>query len=399
MADILFLCQRIPFPPTKGDKIRSFHILDHLARRHRIHLGTFVDDPEDRGFEADLKRYCADALVLPLDRRVATGRALLALPSATPLSIAFYRDRRMQRWVDGVLARRPAAAFLFSSAMAQYVVGHPAAPPRVVMDFVDVDSEKWAAYARDRQGPRRWVYAREAKRLLAYDRQIAARVDASLFVSQAEADLFGTLAPESAGRIHPLSNGIDTVFFDPTLTYADPYSPGKPVLVFTGAMDYEPNVKAVCWFASQVLPLVRAARPAAEFWIVGANPASAVRALDRHPGVTVTGRVADIRPYLAHADVAVAPMFLGRGIQNKVLEAMAMARPTVVSAEAVEGIGAGDGAELLVAPLSPRGFADATLEALAPGAAALGQRARRYLLDAFAWERTIAPLGACLGLP
>ena len=240
----------------------------------------------------------------------------------------------------------------------------------------------------------RWIYRRESRLLARAETEIAARSAASLFVSEAEADLFRRRPGVAAERVHALGNGVDLDYFNGSRTYPDPYPPGGPVLVFTGMMDYRANVDAVRWFTDRVLPAVRARHGDARFAIVGAKPDERVRKLAERAGVIVTGRVADVRPYVAHAAVAVAPLRIARGIQNKVLEAMAMARPVVASSEAFEGIDAEPGTDLLVAGGDGDGFADLVCRLLDdPGeAAGLGARGRRRLSGHYTWERRLAPL-------
>lgn len=229
-------------------------------------------------------------------------------------------------------------ALAFSSAMGQYLPDGLAPALRRVMDFVDVDSDKWRQYAEQQSWPMSWIYAREARQLLAYDRNIAANWDASLFVSEAEAELFRAMVPAASGRVHALHNGVDLDYFTPRQDHANPYGEGEQVLVFTGAMDYWANVDAVTWFVDEVWPRLRDDLAQARFYIVGSRPSEAVRALAKRPGVVVTGTVDDVRPYLAHARLAVAPLRVARGVQNKVLEAMAMARPLVMTPAAADGI-------------------------------------------------------------
>jgi sugar transferase (PEP-CTERM/EpsH1 system associated) len=390
MAEILFLCQRIPYPPNKGDKIRSFHILRRLAARHTLRVGSFVDDPADWQHADALRGLCAELFLVPLSRRWATMRSASGLVSGLPLTVPFYRDRRLAAWVTDTLARKPAdAVFVFSSAMAQYVPRGDARPRRFAMDFVDVDSEKWAAYAEGRRGAAGWVYRREARRLLDYDRAVAQRADISLFVSDREADLFRRLAPESTEKIRGLSNGVDTTYFDPAAT-APALSSGQPSLVFTGAMDYWPNIEAVTWFADNVLPGVRQRHPRAIFRIVGLKPDKRVLELGQRPGIEVTGPVPDVRPYLAGAGAVVAPMAIARGIQNKILEAMAMARPTVTSPEGLEGIAATDGRQVFCAERSTAPFLAQTLAALDRRIGEeVGAAARAFVLDRFSWDSTL----------
>jgi sugar transferase (PEP-CTERM/EpsH1 system associated) len=269
---------------------------------------------------------------------------------------------------------------------------------RFVMDFVDVDSDKWRQYAADARPPMRWIYAREASRLLAFDRRVAARADAAVFVSEAEAALFRRLAPEVAGKTFAVSNGIDCDYFSPAHSFSSPFAGPGPHLVFTGTMDYRPNIDAVVWFARDILPLVRRALPGATFTIVGAKPARDVLALGSISEVKVTGRVDDVRPFIRHADVIVAPLRLARGIQNKVLEGMAMARPVVTTPQGLEGIDARPGAELLVAT-TPAEFAATVETAIGPNAHRLGEAARDLMIRSYAWSAQLAALDKLLDPP
>lgn len=388
MNHLLFLCQRIPFPPNKGDKLRSFSVLRHLSKSWKIHLGCFIDDPADRQHEDDLRPYCADLCCIGLDRQWARLRSLSGLVTGSALSEPYFHSRKLRDWVDGVLRDiRPPAAFLYSSVMGQYLpAGGPLRPRRVVMDFVDVDSDKWRQYAEMRPWPFSWIYGRESRRLLAFDRQVAEKSDACLFVSGPEAALFRRLAPETSAKTFAIANGVDFSYFNPWNLRPNPFPPDTPAIVFTGAMDYWPNEDAVAWFAESMLPAIRAQVPRAAFFIVGGNPTTRVTRLGQLPGVTVTGRVPDVRPYLAHAAVCVAPMRVARGIQNKVLEGMAMARVVVTTAQGLEGIDALPGRDHLLADgVAP--FIAATVKALTdPALAPIGLAARRRIVNSYAWD-------------
>lgn len=386
MDDLLFLCHRIPFPPDKGDKIRSFHILDHLAARYRVHLGCFYDNPADARHIDALKRRCASVFCLPLARARARVKSLTALVAGGSLTEAYFRDPRLAAWVaETMAARKPTRIFVFGSAMAPYALPHRAAMR--VFDMVDVDSEKWGAYAQARPWPLSWLYAREQRTLLALERMAAAAFDWTLLVSRMEAELFRRLAPEAAERIVALRNGVDTAYFDPGRNYARPFADGASAIVFTGAMDYWPNIQAVEWFASAVMPLISGRDPRLEFWIVGANPGPAVRRLARDPAIRVTGRVEDTRPYLAHAAAIVAPLQVARGIQNKVLEAMAMARPVVATPEAAEGI-VDEGAEELIVRAGKADFAEGIRRAMSDRGASTGRKARTLVEARFQWSQS-----------
>ncbi len=388
MKELLFLCHRIPYPPNKGDKIRAFHLLRALARHYTVHLGTFVDDPQDWAHRSKLDELCAQQCYRPLQPRAARFRSLAGLFNGQPLSFPYYHDRALQRWVTRLVRERSIETIVvFSAAMAPYV--QYCRQARRVLDFVDVDSEKWRQYAGTASLPMRWVYAREGRKLLAAERVHAASFDASVFVSKAEAELFRERAPESAERVIAINNGVDSAYFDPAQDYADPYAGGGPrTMVFTGAMDYRANIDAVAWFAREVLPLIRQNRPDASFCIVGTRPAREVLELARLPGVTVTGAVPDVRPYLAHAVFAVAPLRIARGLQNKVLEALSMGKQIVLTPEAAAGL----------LPLGP-GFAAVASE---PGALAKHAErllddnhvapcaaARAYVLEHYGWDRQL----------
>lgn len=392
--NVLLLVHRIPYPPDKGDKIRSWRLLEHLlSRGDRVHLGAFVDERQDFAHEGMLRERCAGLLLRPLDpraRKLASTRGLL---DGRALSLPYYADRAMQAWVDRTIADAAIEqVVVFSSTMAQFVDKPRHARLSRVVDFVDVDSRKWLQYAERHRGPLAWVYRRESARLLDYERQVARDFDASLFVSPEEAALFRSLAPEAADRVDWYGNGVDTAYFDPALAGDTPFPPGGPVLVFTGAMDYWANEDAVTWFAAEVLPRLRAARPGLRLWIVGSKPGPRVQALKELPEVHVTGRVPDVRPYLAHATVAVAPLRVARGIQNKVLEAMAMARPLACTGAAAEGL------DLPCAPWlsvqdEPAAQADAILGLLAMPAA---PQAREWVRDRFSWPARLARLQGTL---
>lgn len=391
MDDLLLLVHRIPYPPDKGDKIRSYHLLRHLARRYRVHVGAFVDDAEDWRHADALGSMCASVHLVGIRPALAKLLALRGLLSGEALTLGYYRHPRMAAWVRAQLAAGVRRVVCYSSAMGQFVIDSQGV--RRVMDFVDMDSDKWRQYADTRPWPLSWLYRREAARLLAWERRVATAFDYGLFVSGQEAADFRRAAPETAERIGWYGNGVDADYFSPERAYDDPYPQGAEALVFTGAMDYWPNVDAVTWFAREVFPAIRRERPAAVFYVVGSRPAAEVQALARMPGVTVTGRVADVRPYLAHAAAAVAPLRIARGVQNKVLEAMAMARTVVVSPQALEGIRARPGEEVVLAD-GAEAFIRATLQALqGPD---LGPVARRRVLQDYAWGACLAQVDALI---
>ncbi|PWB56136.1 MAG: sugar transferase [Nitrosomonadales bacterium] len=393
--ELLYLAHRIPYPPNKGDKIRSFHLLRHLSQRYRVHLGTFVDDEADWQHVDAAKALCGESHFARLNPATARLRSLSGLLTGQALTLPYYHNAGLQHWVNDLLASHPVRRILvFSSAMAQYV--RQADDLRRVIDFVDIDSDKWRQYAESKRWPLSWLYRREGKLLLRYEREVAGKFDASLFVSREEAELFKQFAPESAHKTSYFSNGVDSGYFSPGREYPDPYPEGEQVLVFTGAMDYWPNVDAVRWFAAEIFPAVHAAHPQTRFYIVGSRPASVVRELARLPGVTVTGAVEDIRPYLAHARLAVAPLRIARGLQNKVLEAMSMAKTVLASPQAAEGIQAVQGNELHVAANAEE-FEQKIVTLLAEKTCGqMGSAARARILADYDWDSSLAQVDALL---
>ena len=396
MANVLFLAHRIPYPPNKGDKIRSFHLLRHLARKHRLFVGSFVDDADDWQHRGALEDLCAEVYLRPLPKLRATARSARGFLTGEALTLPYYRDSALREWVSATMARAQIRhAVVYSSSMAQYLDHERYRDCRRVLDIVDVDSEKWRQYSGRHSFPLSWVYEREARTLFAYERDVAARFDAALFVSEAEAALFRRLAPEVAAKVGHYSNGVDTQYFDPALPQATPYGDGGPVVVFTGAMDYWANVDAVSWFADDVLPGLQKQRADLRFYIVGSKPAEAVRALGRRPGVVVTGRVPDVRPFLKYAAVAVAPLRVARGIQNKVLEALAMQCRVVCTPAAAEGLEPGAWMRGRVHD-DAAGLGAAVIAALAGSAE---PAAREYVCRHYSWDRHLAGVDSLLQLP
>lgn len=339
MKKLLYLVHRLPFPPNKGDKISSNNMLNYFSGRWRVHLGTFIDDPDDWQYVNLVREKCEDSCIVDLPKHKRVTGSLLGLMTGQALSLSYYDNAELQAWVRSSIAREcPDAVLVFSGVMGRFVKGLLPAHVPVVFDAEDVDSEKWRSYAQGKRWPISWLYQREAKKLLAYEREMAASTHVSIFVSQEEAALFRQLAPESAHKVHYRTQGVDSAYFDPALSYDNPYQPGQKVLVFTGAMDYWPNVDAVKWFCQHVLQSVLAQEPDFLFCIVGMKPAEDVRQLGKLAGVRVTGGVPDVRPYLQYALAACLPLQIARGIQNKALEAMSMTLPVLATQDALVGI-------------------------------------------------------------
>ncbi|MEO0399753.1 MAG: TIGR03087 family PEP-CTERM/XrtA system glycosyltransferase [Pseudomonadota bacterium] len=384
-GEALFIAHRIPYPPDKGDKIRSWRIFERLTQRYDTHLAAFVDDPEDFQHQEKLAAMAASLTLIPLTPLRARAKSALGLLTGAPLSDVYYRDGRMARAVDAVRARPLKLEMAFSSTMAQYLAAPPSDDRIRAIDFCDADSAKWAAYAKQKRFPMSAVYRREARTLRLLEEAVIDWADVSFAISPAEAAVLSGAPSNHA--VQWFANGVDVDAFASDI---EPRPDEKADVVFTGAMDYWANVDAALWFVESIWPLVRARAPDARFAIVGARPDPALLALNRENGVRVTGRVADIRPWLAGAKVAVAPMRIARGVQNKVLEAMAAARPIVLTSAAAEGIEATAGRDFL-AKDDIVGFADAVTTLLFDRdlRRKFGSAARSRVSDAYRW-------GACL---
>ena len=320
--DIAFLSHCVPNPPDKGEKIRAHHVLNYLASKYRVHLVCFARSPSESADAQKLKDRCASIYAEPLAANSKLVTAGLKFAQGKCLTTSFYGSSRMRSHVQSI--PRLSFAVAYSSAMAQY------APPDIplLLDMVDVDSEKWFQYSR-----LRWpgaVYAIEAKRLRKHEVELTKRAVCTWLSTWQEANVLRGFTPE--GEIRCMENGVDFDYFDPGRD--GPCSielKGQRIVVFVGAMDYYPNADGACWFAEHVFPHLRERQPDWKFYVVGRNPTTAVRRLARQPGITVTGSVADVRPYLTAAQAAVTPLRLARGIQNKVLEALAMGKCVLAS--------------------------------------------------------------------
>jgi len=383
-ANILFLADRLPRPHYEGYKARSFHLLKHLARVHRIFLGTFIDNPEDEAHLEVVRPLCASLRIIRRRSRLAKIRSLGGLLAGESLTLRYYRDNDLQDWIDETCQRRHIdAAVITSSAMAQYV--EHLTRLRTLIDFVDVDSAKWIQYASHRRWPLSWLYQREGRLLLAYERKMAAQAARSFFVTENKAILFRNRAPECAVRVEALGNGVDASYFAPDLQRPSPYPTGEIPIVFIGAMRCSADLKAITWFTTTVLPDLLRHHPNIHLYIIGRSPIPEVLALT-NDGITVTGSVPDERPWLQYATAVVAPSYSSRSIHNDILEAMAMSRPVVTSAECAVAIDAVFGKELLIATL-PDDYVAAIQKIIHDPETAIliGEAARRRVVENHNW--------------
>jgi polysaccharide biosynthesis protein PslH len=396
MGDILFIAHRIPYPPDRGDKIRSWHILKALAQHATVHVAALIDEKSDWQYQSVLQGVADTVLLEPRNTSKARA-ALTGLIRGQSASVrAFYHGDLKRRITHLLATRKITTLFVYSGQMAQYVP-QDLQGRRFVMDFVDMDSAKFATYGAQGSGLGAFAMKQEAGRLFSFECETARRAHQSLFVSDAEAQLFRDQTGLGHDKIGALENGIDLERFDPSIGFLPVDGAKGPLAVFTGQMDYRPNIDAVTAFATHTLPLIRAQYATAQFAIVGRAPTDAVKALSALPGVIVTGEVPDTRDWLAAADVVVAPLKLARGIQNKVLEAMAMARPVIVSSAAAQGI---DATAFMVADTAEaEALAVITLLSDPARANAMGQAARSRMIERYSWDARLAVLPKILGLP
>ena len=396
---LLYLCHRIPYPPNKGDKIRSFNQLVYLAKHYDIYLGCFADDPADMVYTKELSDYVKGLIVLPLDKRKATMRGLTAFTSGKPISLPYYFDPRMEHWVSNTISTfKIRHVLVFSSSMAQYADSPQYGMLHRVIDFVDLDSDKWRQYAEKKLFPMSWVFQREYRTLLKYEQKTTEQFNASVFISSFEVDLFNQLTgAQTPQKIHAIGNGVDLDYFNPEVTQFDPSLRSKhPTIVFTGAMDYWANEDAVRWFVKHVWPLITKQVKNPRFMIVGSNPSEKVKELAAFKGIEVTGKVGDIRQYIQAGWVAIAPMRIARGIQNKVLEAMAMEVPVVATPQAMEGLDDHSGCDLVMTA-NAQTFADAIVARLQHRTTA--PQNRDWVKRHYRWDDKLADLHRLMEMP
>jgi sugar transferase (PEP-CTERM/EpsH1 system associated) len=391
--DVLYVVHRLPYPPDKGDRIRAYHILRFLSQRASVHLACLADEPPAEGAVAALERLCERVAVVRTGRWSRMAGAAWSLGCGrTATEGAFGSSTLRATLRTWARETRFQAALASSSGVAPYLRMEELRGVPAVVDVVDVDSEKWFEYAEGTRGPTSWVYQTEGRRLRRLESELPDWAAAVTLVSDAEADLFRTF--RDAASVHSVTNGVDLDYYRPTR------APERCRCVFVGALDYLPNIDAVQWFCRDVWPAVLRRHPQASLALVGRRPASAVRRLSDVPGVEVIGQVDDVRPHVAEAAVAVAPLRIARGVQNKVLEALAMGKAVVTSPQALAGLSVQPGLHVRVAA-----SADAWVESVsallndADLRARLGREGRRHVEFHYEWPRCLGPFAELLGVP
>ena len=398
MGEILFLAHRIPFPPDRGDKIRAHHLLKHLANAAPVHVGCFSETEADRAAECELASVAASHCLVQRSKPLALA-GVEAVLASKPVSLTAFHSRRLANWVNETLEKHPIdTIFVFSGQMGQYIP--PDYAGQVIVDLCDVDSVKFEDYAT--AGERVWLNQREGQLLSQEEERLVHRADTTLLISENEKSVLQTRLRNAAGvRIRAIGNGIDADYFDPAIVTpsVELREGAGPNLIFTGQMDYRPNEKAAIWTIERLLPLLRERFGDASFHIVGRNPTAKLSEYSETPCVRVWGEVADIRPYLAAADLAIVPLTIARGVQNKVLEAMAMELPVLLTPQAATGIDAEDARHWFVEGSDPVAMVDRFEELWRDKANVqnVARAARRFVVEQHAWPAMLAPIDEMIG--
>ncbi|MFK7964986.1 MAG: TIGR03087 family PEP-CTERM/XrtA system glycosyltransferase [Burkholderiaceae bacterium] len=386
---ILILCHRFPFPPKRGGKIRPFNVIQHLAKSHEVVVCSLARSEQERAEGQGIGEYCHGAHSFTVNESVQWARMITRLPTTTPSSMGYFYSREMARSVDSLLASEPFdLIFVHCSSVAPYVVNVTSIPK--VLDFGDMDSQKWLDYRQFKPWPLSMGYWLEGRKMERAERLLAEKFDMCTATTHAEwAHLESLGAARQTGWF---PNGVDSEFFSPD---GQTYDPQR--ICFVGRMDYFPNQQAMFEFCEHTWPKLRQAMPELNLDIVGADPSAAVRELARLPGVTVTGSVPDVRPFVRRAMAMVAPLRIARGTQNKILESMALGVPVVTTGLAAGGVDAVAGEHLLVADTVDEQIAALLkLHDNPEYRSDLANKARERVLDNHSWVNSMRRLDQIL---
>ena len=389
--NILFLAHRIPYPPDKGDKIRSFNEIRYLSRNNNIYLGTTLDLKSDRKHITALNQYCDEIHAIYFWKKI---RLFINCFCRCPFSVAYFYNKSLQNYVDKTLNEKKIDTIIcFCSTMAEYIFRTPKfrnkelGNVKLIIDYVDLDSDKWFQYAKYSKFPRNLLYKAENRRLSRYEIKVEQAFHHSVFVSKRELDVFQKLCPDT-NKITVISNGVDYEYFKPSIKTVS--EKRAPALVFTGIMDYFANEDGVTWFCEKIFNKIKAEIPGVQFYIVGNRPTKAVKKLQKKYGVIVTGFVSDIREYYWLADVCVVPLRIARGLQNKVLEAMATGNAVVSTSNAINGIVAHNNLDVIVED-NEELFAKRVIELLRDESKRkeLGENAVKNIHKNYSWKENL----------
>jgi polysaccharide biosynthesis protein PslH len=391
--NILYLAHRVPHPPNRGDRIRSFHLLEFLAARADVHLAFLAEETPTPESMDVLEKLCARVAAVTLGRRSRWATAAWSLATGRTATEGLFQSRTLKQTIAAwARETRFDLVVVFCSSMMQYVDVAELEGVPLVVDLVDVDSQKWFDYGATASGLKRLLFQLEGRRLRQLERELSRRAKAITLVSESEANLYRSFC--DADSIHAVPNGVDLDYFRPWETPSE-----SGICVFVGALDYRANLEGIEWFCDRAWPLIHARCPNTRLKLVGSNPGAGARRLAFREGVELIGEVPDVRPYVAEADIAIIPLRIARGIQNKVIEALAMGKAVVATPQAIEGLAACSGEHLLEAA-TPEAWCDAVCRLLsdADERARLGRAGREYVEQFHRWETHLAPFGRLAGL-
>lgn len=385
---ILFLTHRVPYPPNKGDKLRAFNILKYLSKNYSISLLCLADNAEDLNYGNELRKYCKSVNIIPINKFWAKMRSLFCLFSKLPLTLAYFYSRKLKKLVkEKVESENFDVIFIYSSSMAQYALGINGIPK--IMDFIDVDSDKWGQYAQYAKFPQKIIYKVEQRRLKRYEEIIANSVEHCIVTSKIEAEVFRSFIPGM--QISAISNGVNFEYFKP-----NSFNYEEKRLIFTGQMDYFANVDGILYFNREILPLIKKKIANVKLYIVGNKPAKDIVNLAKED-VVITGFVEDVRSYIQKSAVCVVPLRIARGIQNKILEAMSMGVPVVTTSQACQGIDVCPGEDIFIED-SPEGFANRVIDLLKDRdlRKQMAMRGRKTIEAKFKWNKNLEQIDKIL---
>jgi sugar transferase (PEP-CTERM/EpsH1 system associated) len=384
--NILYVCHRFPFPPKRGGKIRPFNMIRHFsASGHRVTVCSLARSANEAAEGQGIAAYCADFEIAQVSEPVQFARMIARMPLPTPSSMGYFFSPALR---DAVRKRLAAQSwdliFVHCSSVAQYVE-HVHNVPKI-LDFGDMDSQKWLEYANYKPYPFSWGYRFEGAKMMRAEARLARHFDLCTATTRSE---WQTLEDYETGAVTDwFPNGVDSEFFCPGDELYD-----ANTISFVGRMDYYPNQECMSRFCDEVWPTLRSRRPSLKLLVVGAEPSPAIRRLGERPGISVTGSVPDVRPYVRSSAAMVAPLAIARGTQNKILEAMAMGVPVITSRVAAGGVDAEAGEHLIVAD-TPGEQVDAIIRLLdSPDERRrLALAGRQRILSHHSWARSMLRL-------